>query len=311
MGESYREWKILTLLEIIFVKILLFGSRGQLGYAIAQVLNNSHELYLSFRTDCDLTITSQIESAIDLVKPDLIINAAAYTNVDSAENNFDEAFAINAKAPEVMAKKACILNIPLIHFSSDYVFDGLKTDPYIETDPINPQSSYAKTKAMGEEAIRLNIKHHLIIRTSWLYGNNTQNFVYKTIHQVLQNKTFNVVNDEWGSPTSVSFLAQSVRKIIPSLRDELFGTYHLTNSGNTSRFGFASFIKEGLAQLSKMKTFKKSHIQAISSLDYQSIAKRPSRAILDSSKIKNTFMLEFTPWEDELMHFLRLSFKQI
>ncbi len=286
------------------MKILLFGSQGQLGQALAQALKDSHVLHLSQRSDCDLTITSQIEIQIDRVKPDLIINAAAYTNVDAAEDNYDEVFLINAKAPEIMAKKASLFNIPLIHFSTDYVFDGAKKDMYTESDPTNPQSCYAKTKYLGEEAVCSHLTDHLIIRTSWLYGNNTQNFVYKIIHQLLQNKTVNVVNDEWGSPTSTFFIAQSILKIIPNLKDGLFGTYHLTNTGKTSRNGFASLIEEELIQLGEIERSQKSHIQAISSREYKSIAKRPCHAILDSTKIKNTFMLEFTSWQDELKHFL-------
>ena len=287
------------------MKILLFGSRGQLGQALSQALNDLYDLHLSHRGDCDLTVTSQIEMLINRVKPDLIINAAAYTNVDAAESNYEEAFAINAKAPEIMAKKVSMLNIPLIHFSTDYVFDGLKKDLYVETDLTNPQSCYARTKCIGEEAIRLNLKNHLIVRTSWLYGNNTQNFVHKIIHQLLQNKTFNVVNDEWGSPTSASFIARSILKMIPNLKDDLFGTYHLNNCGNTSRYEFASFVEEELIQLGKIETLKTSRIIPISFREYQAIAERPSHVILDSTKIKNAFMIEFKLWQDELRHFLK------
>jgi dTDP-4-dehydrorhamnose reductase len=292
------------------VKILLFGSRGQLGVSLTEALNNSYELYLSHRDDCDLSVSAGIESLIGCVKPDLIINAAAYTNVDAAEHNREEAFAINAKAPEVMAKKASTLNVPLLHFSTDYVFDGLQNDSYIERDPTNPQSYYAKTKCIGEEAIRLHLKNHLIIRTSWLYGHHSQNFVHKIIDQLFLNKPFDVVDDEWGSPTSTSFVAQSILKIIPHLKDGLFGTYHLSNTGYTSRSGFASFIEEKLIQLGKIEVLKIGRIHSISSKDYQVIAVRPSRAILDSTKIANAFMIEFRSWQDELSHFLCESFSK-
>lgn len=292
------------------MKILLFGSRGQLGQSLTEVLNNSYELYLSHRDDCDLSVSAEIESLIDSVKPDLIINAAAYTNLDRAEHNREEAFAINAKAPELMAKKASTLNVPLLHFSTDYVFDGLQEGAYIESDPTNPQSYYAKTKYIGEETIRSHLKNHLIIRTSWLYGHHSQNFVHKIIDQLFLNKPFDVVNDEWGSPTSTSFVAQSILKIIPHLKNELFGTYHLTNTGHTSRYGFASFIEEKLIQLGKIEALKISRIHSISSKDYQVIASRPPRAILDSTKIANAFMIEFRSWQDELSHFLCESFSK-
>ena len=292
------------------MKILLFGSQGQLGQSLTQALNCSYELYLSHRDDCDLTVSAQTESLIDRVKPDFIINAAAFTNVDAAENSREEVFAINAKAPEVMAKKASTLNVPLLHFSTDYVFDGLQERAYVETDPTNPLSYYAKTKYIGEEAIRSHLKNHLIIRTSWLYGHHSQNFVHKIIDQLFLNKPFDVVDDEWGSPTSTSFVAQSILKIIPHLKDGLFGTYHFTNAGYTSRSGFASFIEEKLIQLGKIEALKISRIHSISSKDYQVIAVRPSRAILDSTKIANTFMIEFKSWQDELSHFLCESFSK-
>ena len=292
------------------MKILLFGSQGQLGQSLTQTLNNSYELYLSHRDDCDLSVSDGIESLIDRVKPDLIINAAAYTQVDAAEHNREEAFAINAKAPEVMAKKASTLNVTLLHFSTDYVFDGLQERTYVETDLTSPLSYYAKTKCIGEEAIRSHLKNHLIIRTCWLYGHHSQNFVHKIIDQLFLNKPFDVVADEWGSPTSTSFVAQSILKIIPHLKDGLFGTYHLANAGYTSRSGFASFIEEKLIQLGKIEALKISRIHSISSKDYQVIAVRPSRAILDSTKIANAFMIEFRSWQDELSHFLYESFSK-
>ena len=161
---------------------------------------------------------------------------------------------------------------------------------------------------MGEEAIRSHLKRHLIIRTSWLYGNNRQTFAHKIIHQLLTNKPFDVVNDEWGSPTSVSFIAQSIVRMIPNLKDELFGTYHLTNSGNTSRYGFASFIEKELIQLGIIEISEMSRIRSISSMQYRGMAERPRHAILDSTKIKNAFMIEFKSWQEELNFFLHQFF---
>ncbi len=287
------------------MRILLFGSRGQLGQALIQVLIDSHELFLSQKSDCDLTMTSQIEMLIDCVKPDLIVNAAAYTNVETAENNYEEAFAINTKAPEIMAKKASILNIPLIHFSTDYVFDGLKNVAYTETDPTNPQSSYAKTKYLGEEAVRSNLADHLIVRTSWLYGNNTQNYVHKIIDQLNQNKSFDVINDEWGSPTPVMFIAKSILKIIPYLKGNVFGTYHLASLGKTTRYECASFIEKELIRLGKIEALPSERVHPVLSLQYQSIIERPAHVILDCAKIKVIFVLEFKSWQDELKHYLK------
>lgn len=290
------------------MKILLFGSRGQLGQALSQALNDLYELHLSHRGDCDLNISSQIEILIDFVKPDLIINAAAYTNVDAAESNYEEAFAINAKAPEIMAKKANILDIPLIHFSTDYIFDGLKEDTYNESDLTYPHSHYAKTKYLGELAIRTHLSKHIIVRTSWLYGYHHQNYVYKIIDKLNQNKSFDVVNDEWGSPTPVMFIAKSILKIIPHLKNKVFGTYHLTSLGKTTRYACASFIEKELIQLGKIEALLSERVRPVSSIQYQSVAKRPAHVILDCAKIKDTFVLEFKSWQDELRHFLYESF---
>ncbi len=290
------------------MKILLFGSLGQLGQALSQALNDSHQLHLSLRADCDLTNTSQIEMQIDRVKPDLIINAAAYNNVDEAENNYDEAFVINAKAPEIMSKKASILNIPLIHFSTDYVFDGLKKDAYTETDTINPQSLYAKTKYLGEEAVRSHLIHHLIIRTSSLYGNGGINFVNTIIDKLKDNKSFDVVNDCSISPTPTSFVAKSITKILPFLKKENFGTYHLTTGGFTSPYDCATFIEKKIIEMGVIEILDFKRIHPIKSSQYKSDVKRPMHAHLDCTKIKNTFMLEFNSWQDELNYFLDESF---
>ena len=270
------------------MKILLFGSSGQLGQALTQTLNDSHQLYLSLRTDCDLTNISQIEMQIDRVKPDLIINAAAYTNVDEAEINYDEVFAINAKAPEIMSKKASLLDIPLIHFSTDYVFDGLKEGAYTEIDLINPQSSYAKTKCLGEEAVRSHLKHHLIIRTSSLYGNCGINFVNTIIDKLKNNKSFDVVDDCSISPTPTSFVAKSITKILPFLKNENFGTYHLTTRGFTSPYNCASFIEKKLIEMGVIGFLDFERMQPIKSSQYKSEVKRPMHAHLDCTKIKNT-----------------------
>ncbi len=290
------------------MKILLFGSRGQLGQALTKALEDSYQLYLSHRDNCDLTKPSQIENFIDQVKPNLILNAAAYNDVDAAENYYEKAFALNVHAPGIMAKKANELDIPMIHFSSNYVFDGFKKNAYLENDPIHPISNYGKTKYLGEENIRYHLKKHLIIRTSWLYGHSGKNFIYKVFEKLKQNKPFDMVEDCWGSPTPASFIARSILNILPHLRSENFGIYHLTTLGSTNPYDCAAFIEKKLLTLGAIKDISFRRIHPIKFSEYQCSAKRPLHAALDCTKIRNTFMLEFRSWQDELNTFLDESF---
>ena len=286
------------------MKILLFGSGGQLGQALTKALNHLHKIHLSHRDICDLTKTSQIQNLIDHTKPDLILNAAAYNDVDAAENHYEEAFALNVNAPSVMAKKANELDIPMIHFSTNYVFDGHKKNGYVENDSIHPISNYGKTKYLGEESIRALLKKHLISRTSSLYGHGGKNFIYKIVDKLKENKPFDVVTDCFSSPTPASFIAESIVTMLPHLKNETFGTYHLASLGETSPYNCASFIEKKLIRIGVIEALDIERIHPINSSQYQSISKRPLHTMLDCAKIKNTFMLEFNSWQDELNCFL-------
>ena len=213
------------------MKILLTGKEGQVGFALHKKLMSLGEVVATGRHELDLSNPEAIKAFINKIQPDIIINPAAYTQVDKAESEKLLAHQINAIAPKVLAEKASELNIPIIHFSTDYVFDGLKKEPYLETDKVNPQSVYGQTKWEGEEAVR-QYKKHIILRTSWVFSAHGQNFV-KTILKLTQEKTsLNVVSDQIGTPTSSEVLADVTYKIVeaifndPNFKD--FGTYHMT-----------------------------------------------------------------------------------
>jgi dTDP-4-dehydrorhamnose reductase len=290
------------------MKILLTGKDGQVGFALHKKLASLGEVIATNRDMLDLGDPEEIRAFIDKTKPDIIINPAAYTRVDQAESELELASQINAVAPQMLANKASELHIPIIHFSTDYVFDGLKHDPYIETDEANPQSAYGQTKWDGEEWIR-NHKKHIILRTSWVFSNHGQNFL-KTIMKLVQEKTsLNVVSDQIGTPTSSEALADVTYKIVeaifndPNFKD--FGTYHITLDGETNWYRYACFITDEAKRLGLQTLMTSKEIKPISSDAYPTLAKRPMNSRLDTTKIKKTFMLELPHWEAEVKRILK------
>jgi dTDP-4-dehydrorhamnose reductase len=290
------------------MKILLTGKDGQVGFALHKKLMSLGEVIATNRHELDLASPDVIKAFIDKTKPDIIINPAAYTKVDKAESEKLLAHQINAIAPKVLAEKASELHIPIIHFSTDYVFDGLKKEPYLETDEVNPQSVYGQTKWEGEEALR-NHKKHIILRTSWVFGSHNQNFL-KTILKLIQEKSsLNVVSDQIGTPTSSEALADVTYKIVktilndPNFKD--FGTYHMTLDDETNWYRYACFITHEAARLGLPILMTSKDIKPISSDEYPTLAKRPMNSRLDTLKIKKTFMLELPHWEEEVKRILK------
>ena len=290
------------------MKILLTGKDGQVGFALHKKLMSLGEVVATNRHELDLANPDAIKAFIDKTKPDIIINPAAYTQVDKAESEKLLAYQINAIAPQVLAEKASELNIPIIHFSTDYVFDGLKDEPYAEMDQANPQSVYGKSKWEGEEAVRKH-KKHIILRTSWVFSSHGQNFL-KTILKLTQEKSsLNVVSDQIGTPTSSDALADVTYNIIktilnnPNFKD--FGTYHVTSLDDTDWFQYACFIVDEAIGLGLKTTMTSKDIKPISSDLYPTLAKRPMNSGLNTTKITKTFMLELPHWEEEVKKVLK------
>ena len=290
------------------MKILLTGKDGQVGFALHKKLASLGEVIATNRDMLDLSDPEAIRIFIDQTQPDIIINPAAYTKVDQAESEPELASQINAIAPQVLADKASELDIPIIHFSTDYVFDGLKNEPYLETDEVDPQSVYGQTKWQGEEAVR-QYKKHIIFRTSWVFSSHGQNFL-KTILKLIKEKTsLNVVSDQIGTPTSSEALADVTYKIVetifndPHFKD--FGTYHMTLDNETNWYRYACFITDEAKRLGLQTLMTSKDIKPISSDAYPTLAKRPMNSRLDTTKIKKTFMLELPHWEEEVKRILK------
>jgi len=290
------------------MKIFLTGKNGQVGFELQKKLNALGEVIATDREELDLTNPDAITQFIDQTKPDIIINPAAYTAVDKAESEPDLAYKINVTAPEVLASMARELDIPLIHFSTDYVFDGLKKEAYIETDKTNPQSVYGKTKCEGEEKVRTHAKH-IILRTSWVFGVHGNNFL-KTMLRLIQEKDFlNIVGDQWGSPASASILSDVTFKIVDTIFKNKnfndYGTYHVTSSGETNWQQYASLIASELIKLNVNIKCVPNQIRPIVTSEYPTAAKRPLNSRLNTDKIKNTFVLELPHWESDVKKVLK------
>ena len=290
------------------MRILLTGKDGQIGFDLHKKLLSLGEVIATSRKELDLSNSYAIMKFIDQNKPDIIINCAAYTSVDQAESEIELAYQVNAEAPKVFAEKAAELNIPLIHFSTDYVFDGLKKEPYIETDKTNPQSIYGKTKDQGEKDVS-KYEKHIILRASWVFSVEGQNFLKTILKHVRERSFLNVVTDQKGSPTSSLMLAnvtcKIVQKIINSTNFTDFGIFHVASEGYTDWYQYAKLINEEAINFG-LKS-KKNHcdIRAVLSQEYPSIATRPANSMLNTNKIKEAFQIELPFWQDEVKNTLK------
>ena len=281
------------------MKILITGQRGQVSQALQAHLQGLGELMVLGSNQLDLAKPDQIREQIRAHRPDLIINAAAHTAVDQAESEPDAAFAINAIAPGILAQEAKALGIPLIHYSTDYVFDGSKPAPYTEADTPNPLSVYGQSKLAGEQAIAAAGGQYLILRTSWVYSNHGKNFLL-TMQRLLQEKPqMRIVADQIGAPTWAGTIAGSTRALIERwLAGEAgkWGIYHLTAQGETSWFGFAQAIGEHLHADGKACA----ELEAIPSSAYPTPAKRPLNSRLDCSRLQQQWHVSQPHWQDAL-----------
>ena len=261
-----------------------------------------HELIGLNRQGCDLTNPDQIRQVIDQHQPDLIINPAAYTKVDQAEDEPELAFRINRDAPRVMTEKAREYNIPFIHFSTDYVFDGEKKEAYEEDDPTHPLGVYGKSKCAGEEAIQEVGGLTYIFRTSWVYSNIGHNFYLKIKKLTQERGKLKIVMDQIGVPTSNQFIAAQIKSIIPQLNDCKKGIYHLVPNKFCSWYEFTKVI------VTKTNpNFNLGNILPIKSADFSTKALRPSNSTLSNNKFKENFNLSINSWEFEFDSFLKFN----
>ena len=281
------------------LKILITGQHGQVSQALQQRLQGLGELVVLGRDQLDLANAEQIRQQVRAHRPDLIINAAAHTAVDQAESEPDAAFAINAIAPGILAEEAKALGIPLIHYSTDYVFDGSKPAPYTENDTPNPLGVYGQSKLAGEQAIAAVGGKYLILRTSWVYSSHGKNFLL-TMQRLLQEKPqMRIVADQIGAPTWAGTIADSTRALIERWQAGEageWGVYHLTAQGETSWFGFAEAIGEQLRAEGKPCA----ELEAIPSSAYPTPARRPLNSRLDCSRLQQQWHVSQPQWQDAL-----------
>jgi len=266
------------------MKILLAGGSGQLAQELQPILLSSGEVIAVDRTRLDLSQPESIRQAMAEIQPDLVVNAGAYTAVDKAESEPELANAVNGIAPGILAEECEKMGASLMHFSTDYVFDGSHGSAYLETDSTNPLGTYGKSKLAGEEAIRQAGNRHIIIRTAWVYGNGGKgNFVKTMLRLGKEREEIRVVADQIGSPTWTGDLSAASSQIIPLLGQETFGTYHYTNSGVCSWYDFAIAIFEEAAKLGF--PLKVQRVIPITTAEYPTPAKRPAFSVLSTVKI--------------------------
>ena len=280
------------------MRILVIGKNGQVGGEFPRLYGSRGDVVLAGRGECDLSSELSIRDLVRRVRPAVIINAAAYTAVDQAERERELCFAINTAAPRVLAQEAATLDALLIHYSTDYVFNGEKAEPYVETDPISPVSVYGASKAAGEAAIAENGGRYLLLRTSWVYGAQGKNFLHTMLRLGSERSQLRVVDDQVGAPTSAGQLARGVRHVLRRLRNGAAldsGVYHMTCAGATSWFGFAQAIFASYADKIAVP-----ELTPISTEQYPTPAARPHNSVLDCGKLEQTMGLRLPRWEDAL-----------
>jgi len=288
------------------MKILLFGKDGQVGFELNKSLSSLGELITLGRDSnsyCgDLTNLEGISQSIRDIRPNVIINAAAYTAVDKAEEEPGLAFSVNADALEVMAKEATELNVLLIHYSTDYVFDGSGDQPWSETDKTAPLNVYGSSKLKGEEFIKNSGCNHVILRTSWVYGIHGNNFIKTIIRLANERNELSVVNDQIGAPISAKLLAELTALIIPLTVKEprLNGIYHVSPSGETSWSDYAKFIVDAGKKLGFEFNVTSNNIKGIVSDQFKFKARRPLNSRLNTSKFKTAFNVELPHWKTDV-----------
>jgi dTDP-4-dehydrorhamnose reductase len=284
------------------LKILITGKNGQLGYELANKFSAAHDIISLDRHELDLAQPDQIVKTVRSIKPDLILNAAAYTAVDLAEKEADLAVAINGIAPGVLAEEANRLDVPIVHYSTDYVFDGSATRPYVETDLVAPLGIYGKSKLAGEIAVASIARRHLVMRVSWLYGNRRQNFMLTMLRLMRERENLSVVDDQIGSPTWVRLVADTTQRALNFEADEAEitiadGLYHIAAGGVTSWHGFASAILASTQDPAR----RVENIRAISTREYPTPAKRPAYSVLNCAKIEEALKIKMPSWDSQLL----------
>lgn len=290
-------------------KFLVTGSNGQVGFELRRSLAPLGEVLALDRAACDLTQPDTLRQLVREYRPDVIVNPAAYTAVDKAESDADTAFAVNGTAVGVLAEEARALGSLLVHYSTDYVFDGTKAAPYTETDAVNPQSVYGKSKLAGEQAVAASGATALVLRTCWVAGAHGGNFAKTMLKLGRERESLRVIADQFGAPTTAALIAEVTAQIIArswlAADRSVFpgGTYHLAADGETTWHGYATeLLRYAVAHGVELKVDPQA-IVAIPTTEYPLPAPRPANSRLDTSKLRETFDIHLPDWRQGI-HFL-------
>tara|TARA_B100001093_G_C26824397_1_gene1013327 strand:+ start:1430 stop:2320 length:891 start_codon:yes stop_codon:yes gene_type:complete len=295
------------------MKILLLGANGQLGKELNRQLPEAGFVEAFSRSLLDITNYKSVQDTVDLINPDIIINAAAYTAVDKAEDNKEKAFGINSDAVKNLAKIAKTKDALLIHYSTDYVFDGTKPIPYVENDETKPINVYGASKLAGERAILEINCNHLIFRTTWVIGKDGDNFAKTIIKLASKRNSLDVINDQLGVPTSPSLITKVTLNAIQAIKKNKAwpkGIYHLAPSGVSSWFEIAETLVEFANSYQKHQNFKLKVIKAIKTEEYQTPAKRPLNSQLNTNKISSQLTFNLPCWKDDFLVVTKEIFKE-
>ncbi|WP_217525666.1 dTDP-4-dehydrorhamnose reductase [Vibrio metschnikovii] len=285
------------------IKVVITGSQGQVGRALVRLFEQQAtiQLYAYNRAEIDITDQQQLDRVFDQVRPDIVINAAAYTAVDKAENDLEACNAVNHQAVKYLALAAQRHQALLIHISTDYVYDGTKAEPYLESDRPNPQSVYGLSKLAGEQAIQACCNNYMIIRTAWVFAEQGSNFVRTMLKLAKTRSELSIVGDQYGGPTYAGDLAQALVSIVCSYIQTgncQSGIYHYSGLPHTSWYGFAEAIFNKAQQQGVLE--KRPVIHAITTQQYPTPAKRPANSRLDGSLIERQFSVTPSDWQQAL-----------
>src|ERR1700761_7805708 len=276
------------------MRILVTGQNGQVGTELSRLFRSRNDVFFTSRDQCDLSSESSIRDVVRRVEPAVIVNAGAYTAVDKAETDQAPCYAINATAPGVLAQEAARLNALLIHYSTDYVFDGEKPGAYLETDPIHPLSVYGASKAAGEAAIAESGARYLVLRTSWVYAAQGKNFLRTMLRLGAERSDLKVVDDQFGAPTSASAIAAATVRLVDQFATPQPGIYHMTAAGSTSWYGFAQAIFDADTLSARPR------VHPIPGSEYPTPAKRPANSVLNNDKFAHAFGFRLPSWQQQL-----------
>jgi len=289
------------------MKILLFGKYGQLARELQRTLLSFGDLIIAGKNELDFGDLKSLSEFLHLIKPDVIVNAAAYTDVDGAENNIEMAYKINSEAVSIIAEYTRKYSFLLVHYSTSYVFDGNKSDAYVESDIPNPLNIYGKSKLAGEQFIVQNNSNAIILRTNWVYGHSGNNFIENIIEQAKGSEFMNAVTDQFGVPTSAELIADVTALTISGYKSNKLkdGIYHLTARGETTPYSLACYIvRRALENDMKLK-IKSEKIQTISTNEYPSSAVRPKNSCLDTRELCAKLNIELPNWKIHVDRFIK------